>query len=454
MPTVLVVGDDAAARAAAALLEQAGGRTVVRALTRDEALRHAAGWRPEVALVPAHRHDAHGDGNGGNGIAAALRALDVVVIALDAAGGEAQRPAPGGDERADHGVEWWLPAGFEPPALLALAERGVRRARGWRAARTAALRQGAPVRTLAGGSAAMRDLREQVDRLAEGEATVLLVGETGTGKGRIAEYIHAHGARRDCAFLAVRCVGRGAGALDAALFGEAGAGAEPPPGALQLADGGTLFLDEIAALPEALQRRLLEALRGRRVSAAGGREVPVDVRLVASTSRDLVTEVTEGRFLEELYYLLSVRPLHVPPLRARAGDDVAALVGALAEELAAEIADAPPGVSRAALDRLLAHPWPGNARELRSVLERALLAARGADAVREEHLPGELRGVAPRAPGPAAEAGAGSRATLDDVERAHIDRTLRAHGGNRTHAARALGISRATLIKKIREYAL
>ena len=419
MATVLVVGDGASARAAAALLEQAGGRTVLRALTHDEALRHAAGWRPEVALVPAA---GRAEGRGA-ATAAALRELDVVVIGIGASAGE-RRPAEAvADDRPDDHVEWWLPEPYEPPALLSLA----------------------------GGSASMRELRDQVELLAGTDTTALLVGEAGTGKGRIAEYIHARGARRDCAFLAVRCAGCDERALALALFGRAAADDEHPPGALRLADGGTLFLDEIGAVAEPLQRRLLDALRERRVPGAGGRALPVDVRLVASTSRDLVTEVTEGRFLEELYYLLSARPLHVPPLRARERDDVVALVEGLAEELATEIAEAPRAVGPGALERLLAHPWPGNARELRSVLERALLAARGAVAVQEEHLPGELRGVPPRA---AAAEPRGAGSTLDDVERAHIDRTLRAHGGNRTHAARALGISRATLIKKIRDYAL
>jgi len=445
--TVLVVGDGASARAAAALLEQAGGRTVLRALTHDEALRHAAGWRPEVALVPA----AGRAEERGAATAAALRELDVVVIGIGASAGE-RRPAEAvADDRPDDHVEWWLPEPYEPPALLSLAERGVQRARGWRAARAATLRQRGPLRALAGGSASMRELRDQVELLAGTDTTALLVGEAGTGKGRIAEYIHARGARRDCAFLAVRCAGCDERALALALFGRAAADDEHPPGALRLADGGTLFLDEIGAVAEPLQRRLLDALRERRVPGAGGRALPVDVRLVASTSRDLVTEVTEGRFLEELYYLLSARPLHVPPLRARERDDVVALVEGLAEELATEIAEAPRAVGPGALERLLAHPWPGNARELRSVLERALLAARGAVAVQEEHLPGELRGVPPRA---AAAEPRGAGSTLDDVERAHIDRTLRAHGGNRTHAARALGISRATLIKKIRDYAL
>jgi transcriptional regulator with PAS, ATPase and Fis domain len=221
------------------------------------------------------------------------------------------------------------------------------------------------------------------------------------------------------------------------------------PGLFEAADGGTLFLDEVAELPETLQATLLRAIEERRVRRAGGsREVPVDVRLIAATVRDLATEVTEGRFREDLYYRLSVMPLHLPPLRARSPEDLRETVAALVTELRRGLQHAPYGVSDEALEVIGSYPWPGNVRELRNVLERALLLARGEELVGVTHLASEVRGIGDDASLPHV-----SR-SLSEVERAHIERTLRAHGDNRTRAARELGISRATLIKKIREYDL
>ncbi|MDB4884080.1 MAG: sigma-54-dependent Fis family transcriptional regulator, partial [Gemmatimonadetes bacterium] len=190
---------------------------------------------------------------------------------------------------------------------------------------------------------------------------------------------------------------------------------------------------------------VLEARRVRRLG--GTREVPVDVRLIAATVRDLATEVTEQRFREDLYYRLGVMPLHLPPLRARAPEDLRETVAALIGELRPKLTDAPEAVSDAAMDAIVRYPWPGNVRELRNVLERALMQAHGEAAIGVAHLVAEVRG--------SAEGGIPhvSR-SLAEVERSHIERTLRAHASNRTRAARELGISRATLIKKIREFGL
>jgi transcriptional regulator with PAS, ATPase and Fis domain len=174
----------------------------------------------------------------------------------------------------------------------------------------------------------------------------------------------------------------------------------------------------------------------------------VDVRLIAATVRDLATEVTEGRFREDLYYRLGVMPLHLPPLRARSPEDLRETVAALVTELRQGLHNAPYGVTDEALEVIGHYPWPGNVRELRNVLERALLLARGEELVHVTHLAAEVRGIGDDASLPHV-----SR-SLAEVEKAHIERTLRAHGENRTRAARELGISRATLIKKIREYEL
>ena len=283
-----------------------------------------------------------------------------------------------------------------------------------------------------GVSAAARELSEQLARVAAADpAPVLLVGEPGTGKGRVARRLHERGPRAGRPFVEVNCAAYPAAELLTAL-------ASDPAALPSLASGGTLFLDEIGELAPPVQARLLELLPARAGSGAA--------RLIAATSRDLANAVSEGAFPEDLYYQLGVMSVQLPPLRARPREDVVALVEEIALELAFEVPEAPALVSSAVVERLVRRPWQGNARELRIVLERALLAARGSDGVRPEHLPLELR---ERTPDMAHEP-----RSLADVEREHIERTLRAHRGNRTHAAKELGISRATLIKKVREYSL
>jgi DNA-binding NtrC family response regulator len=296
----------------------------------------------------------------------------------------------------------------------------------------------------------MRELEQQIELLARRERTVaLLVGEAGVGKGRVARAIHALGPRGGRVFHEIDCSMRPAEELEVELFGVERSVGGPVPGLFEASDGGTLFLDEIAELPAPLQPTLLQALESRRVRRAGGsREVLVDVRLIAATARDLATEVTEGRFREDLYYRLGVMPLYLPPLRARSPEDLRETVAALVGELRRGIPDAPREVSVQVLELIGSHPWPGNVRELRNVLERALLLARGAASLLPQHLPPDVRGAGDELLAPHV-----SR-TLAEVERAHIDRTLRAHGANRTRTAKELGISRATLIKKIREYEL
>ena len=177
-------------------------------------------------------------------------------------------------------------------------------------------------------------------------------------------------------------------------------------------------------------------------------EITSNVRVIASTSKDLVQEVTAGRFREDLYYRLSVMPINLPPLRARTREDLVDLSARLLDDLAPSLPGAPSTLSDDALAAMLRYAWPGNIRELHNVLERAMLMARGQPRIDVTHLPREVTGAS------GAEVAHHVPRSLGEVEKAHIDRTLRAKQQNRTHAARELGISRATLIKKIREYDL
>jgi DNA-binding NtrC family response regulator len=306
-----------------------------------------------------------------------------------------------------------------------------------------------------GVSPAIRELGRQVELLAASErSTVLLTGESGTGKGWVARVIHHLSPRASGPFVEVNCGGLSATFLESELFGhEKGAftdAKERRQGLFELADRGTIFLDEIGDLATELQPKLLKVLESKTFRRLGGtREITVDVRLVAATNRELGAEVRGGRFREDLYYRLSVMPLRLPAVRERSRDDRLALVTRILSDLAPQMPGCPSGTSAEALDRLLSAPWPGNVREMRNVVERAMILARGAGQISIEHLPADLR---------KGGAGGGDRRhqpqALAEVERVHIEKTLRFHGGNRTRAAQELGISRATLINKIKAYAL
>jgi DNA-binding NtrC family response regulator len=305
-----------------------------------------------------------------------------------------------------------------------------------------------------GGSSGMQDFAHQVALLAQSErTTVLLNGESGTGKGWVARMMHDLSPRAKAPFVEVNCAGLNATFLDSELFGhEKGAftdAKDRKQGLFEIADHGTIFLDEIGDLAPELQPKLLKVLETKTFRRLGGtREITVDVRLVAATNKNLQMEVEGGRFREDLYYRLSVMPLTLPAVRDRSREDRLALITRIMGDLQAELPDGPAALSSEVLERMLGYPWPGNVREMRNVLERALILGRGQPTVSVEHLPGEFR----------ARAGLGDRRhtplSLEDLERQHIERTLKHHTGNRTRAAIELGISRATLINKIKRYSI
>ncbi len=313
---------------------------------------------------------------------------------------------------------------------------------------------------LIGRSEAMRTLFTLLRRVAPTDSTVLVVGETGTGKELVARALHALSPRAAGPFVAVNCGALAPELVESELFGhEKGAftgAVARRAGAFEAASGGTLFLDEVGELPPVLQPKLLRVLEARAVVRVGASfEVPVDVRVVAATHRDLEAEVRLGRFREDLFYRLHVVPLSVPPLRERI-EDLPLLAAHLLERLAG--AGRRLQLGPAALARLAAHDWPGNVRELRNVLERAALLA--ADPVIEpEHLSfarigRPAPGSAP-APGPAGGGASGGAARrIDEVEREAILAALEATGWNKRAAARELGIAKSTLHEKLRKWGL
>jgi two-component system response regulator HydG len=304
---------------------------------------------------------------------------------------------------------------------------------------------------LIGESAAMRKLRQLVVRVAASDAPVLITGETGTGKELVARAIHRRGAHADGPFVAVNCAALPETLLESELFGHAkGAftdAREAKRGLFVQASGGTLFLDEIGELSPALQPKLLRALQERCVRPVGATmEVPFDARVVAATNRDLSTAVAEGRFREDLLFRLDVLPVEVPPLRAR-GADVLMLAQHFARNLAQRTSRPALGISRAAAEKLSDYPWPGNVRELENTIERALALA-DHDQILAEDLPERVRSHRKTDLLLASDDPA-TLVPLEVVERRYVARVLEACGGNKTLAARILGVDRKTLYRKL-----
>jgi two-component system response regulator AtoC len=319
---------------------------------------------------------------------------------------------------------------------------------------------------------AMRKLHELAARVAQGQISVLLLGETGAGKEVLAEVLHRRSPRREAPFLRLNCTALSESLLESELFGhEKGAftgAAQAKPGLLETADGGTVFLDEIGEISPAIQVKLLRVLEERKVTRVGGLAArTIDVRFVAATNRDLEAEVRRGAFRQDLFFRLGGIALTIPPLRARRAE-IAPLARVFAERAAAQLGRAAPVITRATEEALERHPWPGNVRELRNVMERAVVLAE-TDELAPEHLllaapspaldaasaQAELAPVTPAAPAPARGGVApGLRAELDALERQRILDALSAAAGNQTQAAAALGMSRRTFVARIDEYGI
>ena len=296
-------------------------------------------------------------------------------------------------------------------------------------------------------------------KVAPHRTTVLVRGESGTGKELAARALHALSPRRDGPFVAVSCGAIPSGLLESELFGhERGAFTDAirdRPGLFERASGGTLFLDEVGELSLAMQVNLLRVLQEDRVRRVGGTdELPVDVRVVAATARDLESEMAAGRFREDLFYRLDVLSLRLPPLRERA-DDVPLLVSHFIARASQRLGLALRGASAEALRALRAYRWPGNVRELENVVERAVVLAEGPE-LGVDVLPSRL--VAPGDSSGVAVAGAGDAGDLSikraarRMEEELIRRALARTGGNRTRAAEILEISHRALLYKIKEY--
>jgi two-component system response regulator HydG len=304
-----------------------------------------------------------------------------------------------------------------------------------------------------GQSPAMVHLLDTVAQVAPSEATVLITGESGTGKELIAAAVHFNSSRREGSFVQLNCAAVTETLLESELFGhEKGAftGADRRrEGRFHQADGGSLFLDEVSEMPLSMQVKLLRVLQEREFTRVGGdAPVKVDVRLIAATNRHLPDLIAAGGFREDLYYRLNVVGLSLPPLRARR-EDIALLVQHFLESFARRNRKPIKGVTPQAMDRLIRYRWPGNVRELMNAVERAVVLAR-ADYLSAEDF-ALIPGDEPPAR-PAAIAGGTGHLSLEEIEKATILDMLEASGGNKSEAARRLGITRRTLHKKLKSY--
>jgi DNA-binding NtrC family response regulator len=312
-----------------------------------------------------------------------------------------------------------------------------------------------PLEGVVGESPLMQRLCAELLRAAQSDCSVVLVGETGTGKDVAAAAIHAHSARKAGPFVVVNCAALPESLLESELFGHVrgaftGATADRP-GLMLQATGGTLFLDEIGDMPLPLQSKLLRVLQNRTVRPVGSdREVVVDVRLIAATHCDLEAAVGSGAFREDLYYRINVLRIAVPPLRRR-GDDVVLLAQAFLRDCAKRHGKPARTLTATAAERLLAYDWPGNVRELRNCINRAV-AMSDHEELRVEDLSERVRTyrdvsglLEPTAQTPLPEL-----ATLGEIERTYILRVLERVAGNKSEAARLLGIGRKTLYRKLK----
>jgi nitrogen regulation protein NR(I) len=327
---------------------------------------------------------------------------------------------------------------------------------------------------LIGQSAPMSEVYQVIEKVADTPSTVLITGESGTGKELIARALHENSSRANKPFIRVNCAAIPRDLIESELFGyEKGAftgAVTSKPGRFELAHDGTLFLDEIGEIPVNMQVKLLRAIQEQEFERVGGiKTIEVDVRLVAATNRDLQEEIRQGRFREDLYYRLNVVQVRLPPLRERTSD-IPLLVDHFIRHFRGKLKKDVRGVTDAAMERLLSHPWPGNIRELENVIERCTLFC-DEERIDVGDLPPEMRVMSPtpapsspdaRAPSDAPEAmdrpppglKEAVREATSRIEREIIVRALKQTGGNVTHTARLLKISRKSLQTKMKELGL
>ena len=349
------------------------------------------------------------------------------------------------------GADHFLTKPIDLPALLAIVKRLITDRHNRQKLRAGqALRRRHALDPFVGSSPAIRALGQEARRAVSSafESPILISGETGSGKGVLAEWLHGHSARAEEPFVDINCAGLSRELLESELFGhEKGAftGAlSSKQGLLEVADRGTAFFDEIGEMAPSIQAALLKAMEEKRFRRLGStRERQVDVRVIAATQGDLQEDVRKGRFREDLYYRVNVLQLRVPALRDRR-EDIPMLAERIRDQLGQELGRAAPRLSAEAMDTLVGRSWPGNIRELRNELERAIMVCASGTIERSDL----LAGTGPGASLPADFA----HGTLDEVERRYVLHVLESEGGHVERTAQRLGIPRSSLYQRLKTY--
>ncbi len=446
---VLIVEDEENARKGYEQLLQRWGYEVLGVGTAEDALAKFSNFQPDSLIA-----DVELPGMNGLDLLAQLgeelRQVPAIIIT-----------GKGSEERAVAAIEsrafWYIEKPLKPPILKALLERALEATHDKKKLEVLqrALRETGRLGDLVGASKPMQDVMRIVEMAAPSSASVLITGETGSGKEIVARTLHKLSPRASGPFVAINCSAIPESLMESEIFGhERGAftgAAERRVGCFELADGGTLLLDEIGEMPAPTQAKLLRVLEDRKVRRLGSKtETPVDVRVIAATNKDPEQAVASGHMRQDLYFRLNVFHVNLPPLRDHK-EDIPLLVDHILRDINAKHGKNVRGIGAEVMDIFMSHTWPGNIRELRNVLERSAIMCEK-DLISRANLPGEFGKTAAKSGSDLGSLKFPIGTTVEAMERELILQTLAATNNNKTRAAELLGISLKTLHNKLKEY--
>jgi DNA-binding NtrC family response regulator len=446
---VLIVEDEDNARKGYEQLLQRWGFDVLGVATAEEALAKFGSYQPDTLIA-----DVELPGMNGLDLLKQLgpELLDVPAVIITGKGSEERAVAA-----IESGAFWYIEKPLKGPVLRALLDRALSKARDARqlVVLQRQLREAGRLGELVGASKPMQEVMRIVEMAAPSSASVLITGETGSGKEIVARTIHKLSPRANGPFVPINCSAIPESLMESEIFGhERGAftgAAERRIGCFELADAGTLLLDEIGEMPAPTQAKLLRVLEDRKVRRLGSKsETPVDVRVLAATNKDPEKAVSSGELRQDLYFRLNVFHINLPPLREHK-DDIPLLVEHILRDVNAKHGKHVRGIGAEVLDIFMSHTWPGNIRELRNVLERAAIMS-DKELITRSSLPGEFGKTSAKSPSDLSSIKFPVGTTVDAMERELILQTLNATGNNKTRAAELLAISLKTLHNKLKEY--
>jgi DNA-binding NtrC family response regulator len=446
---ILIVEDEDNARKGYEQMLQRWGYEVVGVGSAEDALARFNNFQPDTLIA-----DVELPGMNGLDLLKQLgeELHDVPAIIITGKGSEERAVAA-----VEAGAYWYIEKPLKPAVLRALLDRALKSAHDRQnlVVLQRQLRDAGRLGELVGGSKAMQEVMRVIEMAAPSSASVLITGETGSGKEIVARTIHKLSPRAAGPFVAINCSAIPETLMESEIFGhERGAftgAAERRIGCFELADGGTLLLDEIGEMPAPTQAKLLRVLEDRKVRRLGSKtETPVDVRVLAATNKDPEQSVANGGMRQDLYFRLNVFHIHLPPLREHK-EDIPLLAEHILRDINVKHSKNVRGIGAEVLDIFMSHTWPGNIRELRNVLERAAIMSEK-DLISRSTLPGEFGKLASKSPSDLSGIKFPIGTTVDAMERELIVQTLQATGNNKTRASELLGVSLKTLHNKLKEY--